>query len=170
MPNTHSTLAGLFADIANSIRAKTGSNEAIIADNFPSAIDSIPSGADLPEFINKITFGTYTPAEDIQQPQIQHGLGEIPFGVVIWDEDAVSTSTVAEEALNFLMAYFINPEKVQGYDYSLQNIKHRNASGARTNASGYANYVGATVNVFYFGYNSTWYMRANRNYHWIAWC
>ena len=44
MPNTHSTLTSLFSDIADSIRAKTGSNSTIVADNFPDAIDAIPTG------------------------------------------------------------------------------------------------------------------------------
>ena len=37
----HTTLASLFTDIANAIRAKTGSSAQIIADNFPSAIAAI---------------------------------------------------------------------------------------------------------------------------------
>lgn len=44
MSNTHSTLTSLFSDIADSIRAKTGSNSTIVADNFPDAIDAIPTG------------------------------------------------------------------------------------------------------------------------------
>lgn len=42
---THSTLTGLFNDIADAIRAKTGSSASIVADNFPSAIAAIPSGS-----------------------------------------------------------------------------------------------------------------------------
>ena len=41
MANTHETLTDLFSDIATSVRAKTGSTSTIVADNFPSAIDSI---------------------------------------------------------------------------------------------------------------------------------
>lgn len=44
MPNEHSTLTSLFSDIADSIRAKTGSQETIVADTFPDAIDAIPTG------------------------------------------------------------------------------------------------------------------------------
>lgn len=44
MPNTHSTLTSLFTDIADAIRAKKGTSDTIIADNFPSEIASIPSG------------------------------------------------------------------------------------------------------------------------------
>ena len=42
----HTSLASLFTDIANAIRAKLGSNASIVADNFPGAIQSIPTGID----------------------------------------------------------------------------------------------------------------------------
>lgn len=41
MPNTHATLGSLFTDIADSIRAKTGTSAEIVADNFPNAIDAM---------------------------------------------------------------------------------------------------------------------------------
>lgn len=41
MPNTHATLGGLFSDIADAIRAKTGSSENIKADDFPTEIGTI---------------------------------------------------------------------------------------------------------------------------------
>lgn len=44
MPNMHSTLTSLFSDIADAIRAKTGSSETIVADDFPTAIANIPTG------------------------------------------------------------------------------------------------------------------------------
>ncbi len=44
MSNTHSTLTSLFSDIADAIRAKTGGTADIVADDFPSAIDAIPTG------------------------------------------------------------------------------------------------------------------------------
>lgn len=48
MPNTHTTLTSLFSDIADAIRSKTGNSETIIADNFPTAIATIPSGGSGP--------------------------------------------------------------------------------------------------------------------------
>ena len=42
MPNTHSTLASLFGDIADAIRAKTGGSADIVADDCPTAIAGIP--------------------------------------------------------------------------------------------------------------------------------
>ena len=47
MANTHTTLKSLFEDIATSIRNKTGSTDAIVADNFPSAIDAIDTGGNI---------------------------------------------------------------------------------------------------------------------------
>lgn len=44
MPNTHSTLTGLFSDIADAIREKTGGTDSIVADTFPEAISAIPAG------------------------------------------------------------------------------------------------------------------------------
>lgn len=44
MPNTHSTLRGLFSDIADAIREKDGSSGTIVADTFPDAIRAIPTG------------------------------------------------------------------------------------------------------------------------------
>lgn len=44
MPNTHENLSGLFAAIADAIRTKTGSEDLIIADSFPEAIEAIPKG------------------------------------------------------------------------------------------------------------------------------
>lgn len=43
MANTYTTLSGLFAAIANAIRAKKGTTGTIVADNFPSEIESIAS-------------------------------------------------------------------------------------------------------------------------------
>jgi len=41
---THTSLADLFGDIADSIRAKTGENRQLVADNFPAEIDAISGG------------------------------------------------------------------------------------------------------------------------------
>ena len=44
MANNHSTLTGLFTDIADTIREKTGGTEPIAADAFPEAISMIETG------------------------------------------------------------------------------------------------------------------------------
>lgn len=45
----HASLTVLFTDIANAIRAKTGSADSIVADNFPAAIAAIPTGSTIPD-------------------------------------------------------------------------------------------------------------------------
>lgn len=47
MANTHSTLTGLFTDIADAIRVKTGGTESIVADQFPEAISNIKTGTSI---------------------------------------------------------------------------------------------------------------------------
>jgi len=44
MTLNHSSLADLFSDIADAIRAKTGGSSDIVADDFPDEIAAIPSG------------------------------------------------------------------------------------------------------------------------------
>lgn len=61
MPNTHATLTSLFSDIADAIRGKTGSSAAIVADNFPTAIASIPTGGSATiQPLSVTANGTYT--------------------------------------------------------------------------------------------------------------
>ena len=43
----HTSLASLFSDIADAIRAKTGGTAALVADDFPTAIAGIPAGLTL---------------------------------------------------------------------------------------------------------------------------
>lgn len=59
---TH-TLRGLFAAIADAIRAKTGESADIVADNFPTAIAAIPKGATLGEKSISQN-GTYNASDD----------------------------------------------------------------------------------------------------------
>lgn len=59
------TLTELFTNIANAIRAKTGSTEPIIAEDFPSAIEAIPTGGESVNIDAEIT------AQDTLIAQIQ---------------------------------------------------------------------------------------------------
>lgn len=51
----YTTLTSLFTAIADAIRGKTGGTEAIVADDFPSVIDSIPTGGITPTGTKTIT-------------------------------------------------------------------------------------------------------------------
>ena len=54
MANLHTSLSELFTNIANAIRNKTGSTDAIIADEFPNKIESINIGISLPEIADDV--------------------------------------------------------------------------------------------------------------------
>lgn len=58
MSNQHSTLTGLFSDIADAIREKRGSSASIVADAFPTAIRAIPSGGGGDDIAISILDGT----------------------------------------------------------------------------------------------------------------
>lgn len=61
----HTSLASLFSDIADAIRAKTGGSSNIIADNFPTAISQIPTGGSASLGTKTITAnGTYDAEDD----------------------------------------------------------------------------------------------------------
>lgn len=61
----HTSLASLFSDIADAIRAKTGGSSNIIADNFPTAISQIPTGGSASLGTKNITAnGTYDAEDD----------------------------------------------------------------------------------------------------------
>lgn len=51
----HNTLTELFADIANSLRSKTSGTGKIVADDFPSVIDSLSTGGITPSGTKSIT-------------------------------------------------------------------------------------------------------------------
>ena len=57
MSNTHETLTSLFTDIADAIRSKTGSEESIKADDFPSAIEGMEVGGGGAD-VSGVTAGT----------------------------------------------------------------------------------------------------------------
>lgn len=52
---THNTLGELFTDIANSLRNKTGNTGKIVADDFPTVIDSLSTGGITPTGTKSIT-------------------------------------------------------------------------------------------------------------------
>lgn len=82
---THSTLTGLFNDIADAIRAKTGSSASIVADDFPTAIAAIPSGggglehiASMPDFeiaFEDTAFNGWTPSSTAKEILATQTLG-----------------------------------------------------------------------------------------------
>jgi len=60
--SVHNSLTSLFSDIADSIRAKTGSTEEIPADDFPEYIEAIEAGIDISD--------TTATASDVLSPKV----------------------------------------------------------------------------------------------------
>ena len=53
MSQKYTNLGSLFTDIADAIREKKGTNESIVADDFPDEINSIESGSNITDFEQK---------------------------------------------------------------------------------------------------------------------
>lgn len=90
MATTHNNLSELFTDIADSIRAKTGSTDAISADNFPTAIDAISSSSSsskLPSLVDRTI--TEVAATDLQ------GATNIGVGA-FWQCENLTSVTIPE--------------------------------------------------------------------------
>lgn len=65
----HTTLSGLFSDLADAIRAKTGGSGLLAADSFPTAVGTIQN-------VTQAT-GTFIPAGDTGSVTIQTGLSAV---------------------------------------------------------------------------------------------
>ena len=111
MPNTHSTLTGLFADVADAIRAKTGGSAAIVADDFPDAIAAIPTGGG----------GGSVPANDVN----------------FYDYDGAIVAAYSASEFAQLSALPANPShdglSAQGWNWSLSDAKTYVASYGKLN-------------------------------------
>lgn len=88
MANKHSSLTLLFTDIANAIRSKSGSTDAIIADDFPSAISALNSS----EFTmtkvldsgdGELTSSPTVPAESTYSATLNHSSDDMAIGDIL---------------------------------------------------------------------------------------
>lgn len=103
MPNNHETLTSLFEDIADAIREKTGSEESIVADEFPEAIAAIPTGggedliqhAQIPDYVKTEALAL---AEKVKERQTADSITFIVgTDAHQWGPDDGDCDTAAEE-------------------------------------------------------------------------
>lgn len=76
----YSTLTALFTAIANSLRSKTGGTDAIVADDFPSVIDSLSTGGITPTGTKTITTNGTHDVTAYASAKVNVPVGTIPSG------------------------------------------------------------------------------------------
>lgn len=101
-------LTDYLGAIADAIRSKDGSTEAIPAKDFPQRILNIPSGGSggssgsVGSGNINLAFGSFTPAQNTTTVTVEHVLNVIPNFAVVYVKDDISTLSVA--GLSILVA------------------------------------------------------------------
>lgn len=199
MPNQHSTLTGLFTDIASAIREKDGSTSPIVADAFPSAIRAIPTGGGgggdslfgRKAVTGSVTFVSQTPSflaqvviesEDLVAAMKDEFPGVQSTITKFYTKDG-SDSFCFWQFLN--AAYMIDPDSVRtvtdlenaGGITLLKDHSTRKFIGAKVSSGGTWSYpnISKYYGVLQHGLTlifeySVGYGMAGSKYNWIIWC
>ena len=146
MPN-HTSLASLFSDIADAIRAKTGSSDQIVADNFPTAIADIPTGT--------IDSVTATPSTNVGSLSFQVAGEPKAFVCNIDGSSDIVTNS------NYVLTFIYDGQNISGW-YGFRLTSGNQAAYYSLSASGYT--MDLSGNTLTISAANGHYFRANRTY------
>ena len=156
-------LTDYLSAIADAIRSKDGSTEAIPAKDFPQRILNIPSGGSGGSSgsgesgdIN-LAFGRFTPTQNTTTVTVAHGLNVIPNFAVVYVIDDVSTFSVA--GLSILVSDFTASN---GYKHYETRSEWKNIKTIVSNEQSFV--YSATDVVFNLNDAPFW---SGKNYEWI---
>ena len=149
-------LTDFLTQIADSIRSKDGTTDAIKATDFPQRILDIPSGggSGMP---SNIKMGTFTVAEDtIETITIPHGLGTTPIQVFIFPDNA--DSIIGKVGYSFL-----------GGSSAISYILITDYTKTLTYKNGVFSINVDETNIVISTSKTTYYFRSGVTYRWFAW-
>lgn len=154
--------------IANAIRAKTGNTEPLGLDAMAQAIAAleIGGGAELPDWISEINFGTfsYTESKSGYNVSVEHGLSGKPVGFLVYLGPL--TSNPGTDYINAVYGHsgtIYNSSS--GGSLSGSSLILKGLSGTTV-----ANFSADSTRFTLFESNSyTYKIQRNTTYYWIAW-
>lgn len=166
-------LTDFFTQIADSIRSKDGTTDAIKATDFPKRILDIPScGSDLPF---DITAGSFTLSEDYNiytaedgsidnKYSIEHGLSKTPDMFFMWNTKTDITILLGTIAYAYRFPYV---RKFNTYPATNNNMERVSSSGGATATTGSIELN--DTHVMLSCDKPAWaYLRAGHTYKWFA--
>ncbi len=157
--------------IADAIRSKSGSTDALTLDGMAAAIAALTTGGGVPDGLTAIDCGTYTPSNPYATySTFNHDLGCVPKGFIIYDSVGF-TSKQTDEPLVFGVQL-----DVPSYNYGYESGKAVNTCVYCSTGGGFGHStlpssvtrMFTATNVTFTNSNGT-HIRSGRTYNWIAW-